>query len=420
MNTSQRNTDSSADGSSYILMRGPILVVCATTVLLYPVFVSASPVMIGTLVCMLMGISLTVIDVYNKVVSSIREVNREIVLDDVLRNIFSFADGGILASSVGSFVGGISLYNLPISREQRAQLIQSFLPQNINAHDILHTPGGLWNLFPDIWQTAIRGKSDQQSSSLHETSQDLTCNDDIDEHSSHIEANNMTDLVWNDDFIETDNSDLGECSDSYFDQSTEVVTEQEQEQEHSIQMRNLHHFKHQTSLKSKKKTKETSQSHFQSFNYSTNDPSKVVTSIASDVLNTVGEKFFHSIDEKQIERIGIVSSLALAIQFSRSRRTRIILLYLAEGSLALGLGSIAFASIATLIAGRTFMDRQNDKSVRHSSYSDLPLSRNTRLQSLINFIKGTAGTRIKGLAAILVMTIFGFKSSNRRTRPRRY
>ena len=414
MNTLQRNTDSLSDGSWYKLMRGPVVVGFATVVLLYPVFISASPLMIGSLICFLMGISLTVLDVYHEAVSFIREINRKIVLDDVLRNIFSFADGGIVASSVGSFVGGISLYNLPLSREQRAQLMQTFLPQNMNAHDVLHAPGGLWNLLPDVWQTAIRGYPDRQSS-LDETCQDLTCNDEIDNGPSHIKAD-VSDLVWNDDFDETDNSELEECSDSCIDQSTEVITDQQQ----SVPMTNLHHFKHQTSPNTKNGTKETSQSHFQSFDRPANDPSKIFKSIASDIFNTIGEKLFQSIDENQIENIGILSSLALAIQISRSRRTRIILLYLAEGSLALGLGSIAFASIATLIAGRKFIDRQNDTSMQRSTHSDLPLSRNTRLQGLINFIKGSASSRIKGLAAIIVMAIFTFKNKNTRTRPRRY
>ena len=77
--------------------------------------------------------------------------SRTLVLDDVLRDIFSM-DGGIL----GCIIGTVGLYSLPIfTKEQRVRIIRATCPPEMNVQTLLFSPGGISAFLPDYMRRLL-------------------------------------------------------------------------------------------------------------------------------------------------------------------------------------------------------------------------------------------------------------------------
>mmetsp|Transcript_28361 Transcript_28361/g.41202 ORF Transcript_28361/g.41202 Transcript_28361/m.41202 type:complete len:390 (-) Transcript_28361:815-1984(-) len=151
-----------------------------------------SLVAIGTL---LVGVILTsweTISFLHKETISVCHIIREkintIVLDDVLRAIFSVDSEGLVMGVISSFVGTAGMYALPLNVEQRVRITQSCLDcclepssldggggggdvsrnesaMKIDAGLILTKPGGFLSLLPTDWRTVLWTSLDESDTS---------------------------------------------------------------------------------------------------------------------------------------------------------------------------------------------------------------------------------------------------------------
>ena len=114
----------------------------------------------------------------------------KIVLDSTLQDLCSLdASVGLLGSVVATFVSLVSLvgvYNYPLTKEQRAQLIQTILPSDVDVMHFLYTPGGFWKyLLPENkWREIIVG-NDNSSNDLEV---DLHIDTDVNIGEKHTET----------------------------------------------------------------------------------------------------------------------------------------------------------------------------------------------------------------------------------------
>jgi len=92
----------------------------------------------------------------------------QLILDNLLRAIYH-PTYGLWASCVGTYLGASSMYGLPMSDDERTELIQSslYLRDENQAHSVLLEPGGCKALLPEQVQNWLQQSS--SSLSLHTT-----------------------------------------------------------------------------------------------------------------------------------------------------------------------------------------------------------------------------------------------------------
>lgn len=136
------------------LARGPILVVAVAVSLSFPYIrdCCTAYTLIHLAVASL-GFLYTCIDLSTFAKFAIRSglnfAFDKIVLDDILRCIYDPTDG-LIACTIGTYLGASSMYGLGMSEDQRVELIQSslFLRDEGEAHSVLLEPGGCKILLP--------------------------------------------------------------------------------------------------------------------------------------------------------------------------------------------------------------------------------------------------------------------------------
>ena len=146
------------------MLRGPLLVTFFAVNLLLPYLPPFSLGICVQLLALAVGSMLVLWDSANFLKEQLRRsLNRNldlIVLDDFLRALFD-PEIGLIASTIGCFVGNAAMYVLPMSNKQRTRLLQScvFYGQSNDpdthemANRVLHTAGGCKFLLPESFQS---------------------------------------------------------------------------------------------------------------------------------------------------------------------------------------------------------------------------------------------------------------------------
>lgn len=153
-----------------MLLRGPLIVFSVLSALLAPFIAQLSVETLGLLGLLLVGLGVTLWDVFSCVSQQSRSyLSHQIdkfVLDDVLKALFD-PEVGLIPNCVGSFLGSSAMYSLASSDEQRVRLLQSgiWVRDPEIARNVLYQPGGIKLLFPPLVLQWLESSSSSSSSS---------------------------------------------------------------------------------------------------------------------------------------------------------------------------------------------------------------------------------------------------------------
>ena len=159
----QQHTLGLSNKSYMFFLRGPILIFVAVLACAWPyredlAFVVTNYIHIWRcLVLATLGIILFGIDVWNGFISFSRRLIRQLLecvaVDDILRTIHD-PTTGIVATTVGGFIGASAMYTLGINEDQRIEIVRAALGLNDHedARRILMEKGGYTILFPGSFQ----------------------------------------------------------------------------------------------------------------------------------------------------------------------------------------------------------------------------------------------------------------------------
>uniref|UniRef100_A0A7S4RLZ3 Uncharacterized protein n=1 Tax=Ditylum brightwellii TaxID=49249 RepID=A0A7S4RLZ3_9STRA len=362
-----------------------------------------SLVAIGTL---LVGVILTsweTISFLHKETISVCHIIREkintIVLDDVLRAIFSVDSEGLVMGVISSFVGTAGMYALPLNAEQRVRITQSCLDcclepssfdggggggdvsrnesvMKIDAGLILTKPGGFLSLLPTDWRTVLWTSLDESDTSEKDDvaaeSEALLLMDNqhdkkraterIDNENLPNENDNILmaqDMVWDDtdDDGDTDTT-LNTADDSGI--STNASPSSTYSSNKSSNPLSISRDQNVSSIVPN--TPRTMPNMTNNDSNNTNDPFFIAASIIQEVFADKVDFFFSKIDRRLVGAAGSTAVVALLSHLRYSRAARQTMAGLIHGSIALGLASTAAGcGVISMAAGMCpDLDQKND------------------------------------------------------------
>jgi hypothetical protein len=387
------------------IVRGPLLVLGAMMVLIYP-FLSPWIVMIWTMGCV--GIMVTAMDVvYHwmpiwilKYAKSNTKIIQQVVLDDVLKSIFSIANGGMIASIVGSIIGCFSMYNLPLTPEQRTRIIQSCLPPNTTtntntSHELLFQPGGLWNFLQSLYYQKQTNPTTTNSDSLYD---DKRSNVPTTTAAVVVQETIPNDLTWN------DNDDDNACDDKDDDETDHSTLEE-------ITAASSTPPPPRLLLETTKHATTTSSSTSNANNR--NDPVEVFWSILTcEVGPQIGKQIMDKLIILDPTKVGMISALTLMVQLKYSPFLRKLIHNVAHGSLAATLLTVTVASFTTRQLLLTTTTQQQQQQQQQVSSSTSLLSHRHQLRRLLP-------RTIKGILAMAAMILVGRTTQTKHKRRQR-
>jgi hypothetical protein len=114
------------------LSRGPTIVILSLITLILPHFLYLSVATLILLSSAFVGLLITITDLttllhshYNQLRITIKRYGDDLIIDDVLKDLFG--PEGWLSFAVGSWIGTVFLYFLPLSKELRWRIIRHIL-----------------------------------------------------------------------------------------------------------------------------------------------------------------------------------------------------------------------------------------------------------------------------------------------------
>mmetsp|Transcript_17620 Transcript_17620/g.24850 ORF Transcript_17620/g.24850 Transcript_17620/m.24850 type:complete len:390 (+) Transcript_17620:1-1170(+) len=365
------------------LTRMIFFVILQISILFYfalPVLLATSPQHLFLLFLFFFSIFVVIRDCTNLLKTHIFHTKRHvqslansIVLDEILKTIFSMKDGWV-SQTFMSTIGCAILYNLPINYDQRNRIIQTFLPRNIDATELLMSPGGYISLYKNYYN--ISEYNEKHS------------NDVVDAKKDSFSSNEMPRVRI------ADNSDNSVLEINESDKNPE-----EQRSNAAIQMSQKH---------GSNPMKKTS---------SPENSTDIFWSILVQIINEILQKVLILLDEKKIKTVGYLSALALLMQLKHSSRTRNMMISILRGSLAIGLaGSTLSAITLCLLKRRHIWDADGNVS-QACNFSSRKFTAFNKLVVLTTFlirfrryftgIKKNHG--LQGIVAIFVLYYFSRK-----------
>ena len=220
-------TSPSTSSISYIqLARGPIIVLGVLISLIYPyVCEYCSSNLIIHLLLGIFGLLWFLKDLYNAFKQSLRAklslMVDNFVLDDFMRTIFD-PETGLIALTVGTFVGASTMYGLNMTQDQRLRLIKSTLclkDENIT-RTILLEPGGCKALLPNEIQNWLSTKDDNDHHLVERRNIEIKTDSGSSNSSDH-DGGGDRNMVFGDQSIDMTSSECDEADiDVVFDEET--------------------------------------------------------------------------------------------------------------------------------------------------------------------------------------------------------
>eukprot|EP00536_Pseudo-nitzschia_multiseries_P002325 jgi/Psemu1/5292/gm1.5292_g len=155
LRNTNRNTNTNTNTTILRAARGPMLVVAVAVSFVVPYLHEHCTVRGIVHLCAVgLGLAVVCFDWYRLAERWVRtganSVLDRFVLDDVLRAIYHPTDG-LWACCVGTYVGASAMYGLPMTDEERTELIRSslYLRDERSARSVLLEPGGCKALLPE-------------------------------------------------------------------------------------------------------------------------------------------------------------------------------------------------------------------------------------------------------------------------------
>jgi len=317
------------------VLRGPVVLILSLWSLVLPALLNSSLRTQLSVLALLLGTLLTVLDCAAVVQEHLQALKRRIrervgsvVLDDVLRSVFA-PDNGWLAVLVGTWVGTAGMYALPLDEEQRVRLFGSGLAgvdPTADPEEVLLRPGGLMTLIPDGWRGDDGNVKDASEDSV----------------STKIGVDRVVPVASVDRDMRWDQDNDADCA-------TVDVTEDSDSSQHAHTFVNdddaepvLGHP--QTEGSPRPSTSTTSRT------IQPEDPATAAAAVISELIGRLLDRSLQSMDGRSIQKVGIASALALTLQLRRSASARSALWGALQGTAALGLAGTAVGAVALLEA----------------------------------------------------------------------
>jgi hypothetical protein len=358
----------------FIILRGPILLWICFAALVYrslrlasvDVQILCSLLFLGCLLTISDWISLTRTKI-ESIKASLRNLEDKIVLDTVLRDIFSLEHGWI-----GCIVGGFGLYNLPFTTQQRTSILQVALPKNIPISKAFYHPGGIRYFLPESWQrledipsvdTSFDSTTLQQQEKMTTMSKEGSIHDlfldDLDD--GHIQFKKCLD--------EASTLDHGDvCDDSATPSSTASTTNL------SSPLLVAQDFNRTTigtssSHDRKSCTRGSTRGSMGETMLGQGSEESTWTLIIRDFLRTSLNHVLSQMDESTMKNAGIVSTALFCLQMKTSPSSRRIFLQTLQGFMSFGLIGVASGSLSLWLSRRYFLEDSSclcDRSEREA------------------------------------------------------
>jgi hypothetical protein len=446
-------TQNIMESEKFVLLRGPSLIAAVLFLSALPHLRSLSILAIARAFILLVGCSLFLHDAKLILLDQFRYLVRKaldnFVLDDFLRGIFD-PETGLNATCVGTFVGNSVMYALPLTAEQRVQLVQSalYLKDRQQAATLLQESGGCRTLLPE----AARDWLQEDNSKLLRRSAPEVCLDLLPPAARDwVHGRSLTRSIL---------AASGRCKAVLPAAAPEWVQQQEQNQAKALASPNtvrttltvddgdfsttsselsdskveqqLFAELNLPSTGSRNMEKEETQEPDTAVN--SNDegkkeegtrpqetethatplplPHEVMGSIMKDIVMQRGKQYLNSLPTGSLEKTGLVAAVFLMIQFRYSHRARQTMWGVLQGSTTLGMSSILAGCIAAVTAKHCYGDRPADEESRSSPLHVVKTSVST-IQELLRRA-GVMGHKWKEVLAVLLVAYFGRKSRQTR------
>ena len=322
-------------------IRGPVLISISLGLCLMSILqtIQMNTTHICTLVLLSFGLYFTISDLtvliklhLKTVEEKIHHICSTLVLDDILRQVFSLDPNvGFVGLSMATFSSLVGIYNIPFTKKQKMQLIQSALPSFIDGEKLFFSPGGICDVIPYHLKRILK---DGAVESKESTSQNLnTAYQQVDhilhdlsfDDSSVIEAREIDTDSWTEDggigiplhhsILTSDKADVNNFT---FQEQQHIPSESTQENFTSIGdcTKNFQH----------------------------KDPIECIQSIVKEHIRAT----FKKVKNEQLIRVAMISSIALFIQLKQSRAARKMIRNTLHATISIGLIAAISGAIGTL------------------------------------------------------------------------
>jgi hypothetical protein len=431
-----------------VLLRGPSLILAVLFLSILPYLQYLSILSIARGLILLVGFILFLHDAKLVLLDQLRSFARNaldnFVLDDFLRSIFD-PETGLIATSMGMTIGNSVMYALPLTAEQRAQLVQSalYLKDHQQAATLLNESGGCRTLLPPAardWLQQDNSKLLQRSAPeiclsllppvAREWVHELNLPRSILAASGRCKAvpaaapewvqqqeqtkaltspsgTTITTTLMADDGDESHTS--FELSDSKVDR--QLFAELNLPTAGSRKVEEEETEEPDTAVNSNDERKGARPQETQTPDAPPPLPHEVMGSIVKDMVMQRGKQYLNALPTGSLQRTGLVAAAFLLIQFRYSRRARQTFWGVLQGSSTLCMSSILAGCIGAVTAKHCYGDRPAGQESL-SEWSPLNMSVST-IQELLRRA-GVMGHKWKEVLAILIVSYFGRK--HRQTR----
>ena len=313
----------------------------------------------------------------------------KIVLDDLLRTVYDPING-ILACTVGTYVGASSMYGLNMSEDQRTELIKSslFLEDENQAHSVLFHPGGCKALFPtEVQKWLNASKKEKSKGNSTQLAGNLTNFVDPPPSWSMDRSADGNVLEGDKDFSDSDTADM-----------TSSDTDALETPSHDVDERKGFSFSKRSLDSDEERTSQSFESRPQRDDtklFDQADPLMVFFSILKKMTQSKLKSYAEAIPQSKIENVGIAAAVAtfgmqLALRRS-SKKTRIIQYFCA---------SVATLSLGTIFSREALLGNLQDKEALKIVCKDLA-------SRILKRIKEKSTN--KALFAMIVLAIYSRK-----------
>ena len=398
---------------SLVRLRGPFLIGAVVFLSVLPHLQYLSLVAIVRTLILLAGVGLFLHDTALLLIDRIRHTISvaldAFVLDDFLRAVFD-PETGWIATSVGMVTGNAAMYTLPVSAEQRVELVQSalYLADRQEAATILQQAGGCKHLLPGTVQAWLHQDSSRLSHGpapqvcldmlplvAREWVQDLNVTRSILQSSEWEPPSRRSKAIEEASpsataktTLTVDDADSHSTASDFSDnggQSRQLFTDADAlggavEQEERAEER----------AGASQQTRRPAASPT-----SPPLPHEVMSSIVRNMMMQRGKHALNSLPDGTLERTGMVAAAFLMIQFRYSRRSRQLLWGILQGSTTVCLSGVLAGCVAAVAAKHQYGDPRDDTGLVSMT-----------LQSLLRQA-GTMGRKWKDYLAVLVLYYVG-------------
>jgi hypothetical protein len=426
-----------AESDKLVLLRGPSLVMAVLILSVLPYLRYLSILSIARALIMLVGFALFAHDVKLVLLDQLRSFAHRaldnFVLDDFLKAIFD-PETGLIAACIGTCVGNSAMYSLPLTVEQRVELVQSalYLTDRQQAATVLRESGGCKTLLPDAAQAWLQ----QDTSNLSIRSAPEVCLDLLPPsardwvHDLILPRSKLAASVLQEPTKALSNSAAGALTSP--SETTVRTTLTADDGEGSTTSSELFDRKVERQLfadvslpatvprivekeepgtavssnaeRNKKEGSRPLEAH--SLAAPPPLPHEVMGSIVQDMVMQRIKHFVSSIPTGSLEKTGLVAAAFLFIQFRYSRRARQMLWGVLQGSTTLCLSSVVAGCVAAVTAKHCYGDRPSDQ--QDTLFESSPLHILSTIQQLLRRA-GVTGRKWKEVLAVLIISYFGRK-----------